>query len=81
MKTKNHYHVVYIGFSNHTGQNIQGSLTIIIENPIQYQSDIIDIKAFIESNKNVSNVAIVNWLPLLGMNRPESAVSTVSEEN
>lgn len=48
--------------------------------PIQYQSDLKDITAYIETNYNVSDVAIVNWMPLLGLERPESGGSTVSEE-
>ena len=72
MKHKYYYHVVYIGLSNHTGLQLQCTVTIVIENPIQYQSDILDMKAFIENNYNVRDVAIVNWLPLLGLERTES---------
>lgn len=72
MTQKNHYHVVYTGLSNATDQLVQCTVTILIENPIQYQSDIRDIKLFIENNYNTREVAIVNWFPLLGLNRANS---------
>jgi len=72
MEEKHHYHVFYVGLSNQTGQQVQCTVTILSVMPIQYQSDLNDIKAYIETNYNVSDVAIVNWMPLLGLERAES---------